>query len=86
MADPRIETVANVLRENGHNATGTGFTTDDLAAAIVGALTEQAASADEGETSAADSADAEAAAADAPANPETPTGTGTEGGAESAAT
>ena len=80
MSDPRIETVAGVLREQGHNATGSGMDTDTLATAIVNALDAQhgeaGAEADTGELTAD-----ELAAASASPNPETPGGTGTEGGA-----
>lgn len=80
MADARIQVVADVLTAHGHNSTATGLTTDDLAAAIVGALTEHAATADDDADGGDDTG--ELAAADVPApNPETPAGTGTEGGA-----
>lgn len=80
MADPRIQTVADTLREHGHNSTSTGLTTDDLATAIVNALDGKAAGADD-EADDDEAAEAAEGAGTAPVNPETPTGTGTEGGA-----
>jgi hypothetical protein len=80
MSDPRVETVAQVLRDAGHNATGTGHTTDDLATMIVNALDESDAAGGSEEVPAGDSGDGEVSADTVPTNPETPVGTGTEGG------
>jgi hypothetical protein len=68
------------LRDTGHNATGTGHTTDDLATMIVNALDESDAAGGAGDVPAGDAGDGEASADTVPANPETPAGTGTEGG------
>jgi len=80
MADPRIETVAQVLRDAGHNATGDGHTTDDIATMIVNALDREhgdGAAATDDETAAGDG---DTTGDTAAGNPETPVGTGTEGG------
>jgi hypothetical protein len=80
MSDARIATVADVLREHGHNATGSGADTDTLATAIVNALDAGAAEAEA--TAETEMATDEHGTPDASAgNPETPVGTGTEGGA-----
>ncbi|HET9247709.1 MAG TPA: hypothetical protein VFO15_18035 [Xanthobacteraceae bacterium] len=80
MSDPRIQTVVNTLVEHGHNSTSDGLTTDDLATAIVNALDREHGEHDEGEDTGELSAEEVAAAGTQP-NPETPAGTGTEGGA-----
>jgi len=80
MSDPRIQTVADVLREHGHNATGSGADTDQLATAIVNALDAKHAEPEaEPEVPSGDVVDDPTAAG--AGNPETPGGTGIDGGA-----
>lgn len=84
MADARIDTITQVLRDHGHNSTSTGLTTDDLAKAIIDAL-DGSTPTTEGDAKepAADATDETAAGSGT--NPETPVGTGTEGGTAEAA-
>jgi Arc/MetJ family transcription regulator len=78
MSDPRVETVAAVLREAGVQTNLDD--TDTLATKLVNALDrEHGAPATAGDTATEDAADREHA------NPETPVGNATEGGTAASA-
>lgn len=82
--DARVEIVAATLREHGHNATGSGADTDTLATAIVNALDAGTAAFVETEGGTDDQLDDTAHDTET-ANPETPKGTGREGGSRRSA-